>query len=225
VWAVPTFKLLTFDCYGTLIDWETGIRRAIESVADQASQPIDAERLYEAYLRHEAAIEAKPYRPYAQVLQDAAVAAGAELGLPETLELRRALVDSLPHWRPFDDALPSLKRLATRYRLGILSNVDRRLLAATLKWLPVSFDLIVTAEDVRSYKPASGHFEAMLARAACPKSDVLHVAQSHSHDVTPCSRLGITCAWINRRGESYPDGPRASFELPNLSALCDHLAA
>lgn len=221
--AASQFRLLTFDCYGTLIDWESGIRGAIETIAERSAAAIDPQQFFEAYLRHEAAIEANPYRPYGQVLAEAAVAAGAECGLPETPELRRSLVDSLPQWQPFDETVRSLERLASRYRLGILSNVDRRLLAQTLRWLPVSFDLLVTAEDVRSYKPATGHFEAMLARAGCPADAILHVAQSHFHDVTPCAKLGLSCAWINRRGEGHPEGPTPQYELADLSTLCGHL--
>jgi len=217
------FRLLTFDCYGTLIDWESGIRSALERLVGALPSRLDPEAMFQAYLRNEAAVQAGPFRSYAQVLQETAVAVGAESGLHDSPRLRRCLLDSLPGWQPFPDTVPALRRLTARYRLGILSNVDHSLLAATLRWLPVSFDLIVTAEDVRSYKPAPGHFRAMLARVGCPPNRVLHVAQSLFHDIAPCQRLGIACAWINRRGERRSADYRPDMQFDDLERVGDRL--
>lgn len=216
-------RLITFDCYGTLIDWNRGIRGAFERVASQAGINIDPEDLQTVYEEEEAKIEAQPYRPYAQVQAEAAMAVAKRLNIPAGKALGRVLPQTLPSWPPFDDTVASLKRLATRYRLGILSNIDRNLLAGSLRQLGVTFDLLITAEDVRSYKPAPGHFDALVARAGCPKGAILHAAQSRFHDIAPAREHGLASVWINRRREDSSTGPRPDLEFPDLKSFCDHL--
>lgn len=216
-------RLITFDCYGTLIDWNRGIRGAFDRVAKQRGITIDPEYLQTVYEEEEAKIEARPYRSYAQVQAEAATAVAVRLNLPASDALGSALPQTLPDWPPFADTVASLKRLATRYRLGILSNIDRNLLAGSLRQFGVTFDLLITAEDVRSYKPAPGHFDALLARAGCEKSAILHVAQSRFHDIAPARERGLHCVWINRRGEDSSTGPRPDLEFPDLKSLCDHV--
>lgn len=216
-------RLITFDCYGTLIDWNRGIRGAFEQVAKQTGAAIDAEHLQTVYEEEEAKIEALPYRPYAQVQAEAAAAVAKRLNLPAGDDLGRALPRTLPDWPPFGDTVASLRRLASRYRLGILSNIDRALLAGSLRQFGVTFDLLITAEDVRSYKPAPGHFKALLARAGCEKAAILHVAQSRFHDIAPAREHGLHCVWINRRREPSAPGPRPDMEFSDLKSLCDYL--
>ena len=216
------YDVITFDCYGTLIDWDGGIAAAFMRTIAETGGRVDAGQVFEAYEPIEAEVEAEGYRGYREVLTESTRRVAARLGwaLPEA----RAgfLAESLPFWIPFPDTNPVLERLfKAGYQLGILSNVDDDLLAGTRKHFTVPFDPIVTAQQVRSYKPADGHFVA--ARERIGDRRWLHAAQSHFHDVTPARRHRVPTAWINRkrlvRGEPRPDR-----ELFTLTELADWLA-
>lgn len=217
------FEVVTFDCYGTLIDWEAGIREAFLRAAAAAGVRLDPDAVLAAYHELEPAVEAEAYRRYRAVLEETARRVAARLGWMLDAGAARFLPESLPGWPPFPDSGPALARLARAgYRLGILSNVDDDLLAGTLRHFPVSFDLLVTAEQVGSYKPAPGHFRE--ARHRIGGARWLHAAQSYFHDVAPAVALGIPVAWINRKGEA-PAGPaRPAGEFPTLAELADWLA-
>jgi 2-haloalkanoic acid dehalogenase type II len=219
--AARPYDIITFDCYGTLIDWEGGIAGAFTRAVVGTGSRLDAHTVLAAYERIEPVVQAEPYRSYREVLTESARRVARELGwaLPEA----RAgfLAESLPFWIPFPDTNAALERLfRAGYQLGILSNVDDDLLAGTRKHFTVPIDLIVTAEQVRSYKPADGHFTT--ARERIGGQRWLHAARSHVHDVTPCRRLGVPVAWINRAGET-PREPRPDRELSTLTELADWL--
>lgn len=215
------YDVVTFDCYGTLIDWEAGITSAFASAGCAAPR----ERLLAEYARIEPAVEAQGYLPYRDVLKEASRRVLESLGgkLPEGHE--DFLPQSLPNWKPFDDTNAALLRLTKAgYKLGILSNVDDDLLAATCRHFSVRFDIIITAQQLRSYKPAPPHFLA--ARERLQGQRWLHAAQSYFHDVTPCRSLRIPVAWINRRHQSLPPGGASPDLLfPDLAALAEHLVA
>jgi 2-haloalkanoic acid dehalogenase type II len=218
-------RWLTFDCYGTLIDWERGIVEAFRAEAAKDGLDLDPARVLEAHARLEREAEAGPYRPYRDVLAVVARRAAGEWGWPLAPERARFLADSLATWPPYPDTNPALRRLARRYRLAILSNVDDDLLAATLQHLDVRFDLLVTAERVRSYKPGAAHFREA-ARRIGGADAVLHVARSLYHDVRPALALGWAVAWVNRGDERMPAEIRgAVLEVPDLAALADRLGA
>jgi 2-haloacid dehalogenase/putative hydrolase of the HAD superfamily len=219
--AARPYDIVTFDCYGTLIDWEGGIAGAFARAAVESGSRLDPPAVLAAYERIEPVVEAERYRSYREVLTESAVRVARELGwaLPEA----RAgfLAESLPRWIPFPDTNPALERLfKAGYQLGILSNVDDDLLAATRRHFTVPFDLVVTAQQVGSYKPADGHF--VTARQRVGGRRWLHAARSHFHDVTPCRRLGVPVAWINRGSEPARE-PRPDRELATLTALADWL--
>jgi 2-haloalkanoic acid dehalogenase type II len=223
----PEFEFVTFDCYGTLIDWETGIRRAFKNAFEGTgmSQTQEAE-LFELYQEEEKRVEGQmPYRPYRQVLALAASASARKLGKTIPEKLASLLAEQLPSWAPFPDTNPALERLATEYTLGILSNVDDDLLAGTLKHFTVPFDLVVTAERVRSYKPGTEHFEEARGIIGADRG-WLHVAASLYHDVEPALGLGIKTVWVNRTNS--PEGRRLKGrivrEVRNLAQLADWLA-
>jgi 2-haloalkanoic acid dehalogenase type II len=212
----------TFDCYGTLIDWERGIADAFAAAVSAHGGNVEVRRVIEAYKRIEPGVEAERYRSYREVLTESALRVAREIGWALSESSAGFLAKSLPSWPPFSDTNPALERLAQAgFRLGILSNVDDDLLAGTRRRFTVPFDLIVTAQQVRSYKPADGHF--LTARNRIGGKHWLHAAQSHFHDVVPCRRLGIPVAWINRRGQATPEGQLPDRELRTLEDLADWL--
>jgi 2-haloalkanoic acid dehalogenase type II len=216
------YDVVTFDCYGTLIDWDGGIADAFARALSETGAGLDPRRALEIYEEVEAAVEAEGYRSYREVLAESARRVARRLGwaLPEAGA--SFLAESLPRWIPFADTNAALERLfKAGHCLGILSNVDDDLLAATRKHFTVPFDLIVTAQQVRSYKPAPGHFLA--ARERIGGQRWLHAAQSHFHDVTPARRHLIPVAWINRK-RLVRDEPRPDRELHSLAGLADWLA-
>jgi 2-haloalkanoic acid dehalogenase type II len=216
------YDVITFDCYGTMIDWEGGISDAFLAAAAADGRTLDRTRILQAYAAIEPVVEARGYRPYRDVLAETARQVAERLEWPLSPERARFLPDSLAAWPPFPDTNPALQRLAAAgYRLGILSNVDDDLLEATRRHFTSHFDLIVTAQQVGSYKPAPAHFET--ARRRLGDSRWLHAAQSYFHDVVPARALGIPVAWINRGREIAADGRGADHECHDLHALADWL--
>jgi len=207
---VRRFDAITFDCYGTLIDWASGIAAALGDAVGEPARRFLSAQLFAAYLRAEQQLERGPYRPYHEILLAAATEAAATLGCTAIAPER--VPASLPRWRPFSDTNPALLRLRqSGYVLGILSNVDDNLLAATQRHFSISFDFAVTAERVRSYKPSPAHFlvarETLLRRFGARRW--LHVAQSHYHDLAPACTLSIPVVWVNREGAAPPPGAPA----------------
>lgn len=202
------YDCITFDCYGTLIDWESGIADAFRN----AGVDLPREALLREYARIEPLVEQERYRPYREVLTETAARIANRDGT--------FLAESLPHWQPFPDTNAALERLRDAgYKLGILSNVDDDLLAGTRRHFTVGFDLLVTAQQVRSYKPGLAHFET--ARAKIGSARWLHAAQSNFHDIAPATRLGIDNAWVNRRNET--GGVKPTYEVRDLRGLADLL--
>jgi 2-haloacid dehalogenase len=192
------FETLTFDCYGTLIDWETGILAALHPILAAHGKEIDDAKLLKLYGDFELLSELGEFHPYREVLQSVVRRFGAELGFAPTDDEVRSLPDSLASWKPWPDTVAALRRLKQRYRLVILSNVDDDLFAATRPQLEVEFDQIVTAQQARAYKPSLKLFELALSRIAAPAHRVLHVGQSIYHDVIPAQTLGLATVWVNR---------------------------
>jgi 2-haloalkanoic acid dehalogenase type II len=219
------FDVVTFDCYGTLIDWESGIRKAFLAAAASDGARIRPEDILPAYAEIEPRVETEAYRPYRDVLARAAVGVADRFGWRLGLERARFLPESLPSWAPFPDTNPALEELAAAgCRLGILSNVDDDLLAGTRRHFSVAFSPIVTAAQVRSYKPAPGHFLEARRRIP-PGTRWLHAAQSYFHDVVPCKTLGIPVAWINRKGERAGAAGLPDREFPDLAGLAAWVTA
>jgi 2-haloalkanoic acid dehalogenase type II len=216
------FDVVTFDCYGTLIDWKTGISQAFASAAARDGQAFERMQVLTAYAEIEPVVEAEAYRSYRDVLTETARRVAERLGWQLSHADAVFLPESLAAWPPFPDTNPALERLASAgYRLGILSNVDDDLLAATRRHFTVTFDTIITAQQVGSYKPAPGHFTT--ARQRLGESRWLHAAQSYFHDVIPARALGIPVAWINRHREAASDGGQAEREFRDLTELAEWL--
>ncbi|HSS45099.1 MAG TPA: HAD-IA family hydrolase [Thermoanaerobaculia bacterium] len=216
-----TYEVITFDCYGTLIDWDRGIGEAFARASGRAGLRLDPGTVVAAYAQIEPTVQARPYRGYREILASTVMEVAARLGWPLKYDRAGFLAESLPSWPPFPDANPALRRLAAAgVRLGILSNVDEDLLAGTLRHLEASFDVIVTAQQVRSYKPAHGHFLAARSKIG-HGARWLHAAQSHFHDVTPARALGIPVAWINRKQEPAGASGAPDLEFRNLTELAN----
>jgi len=212
------YEIITFDCYGTLIDWEEGIASAF---ARETGLP--RESVLRAYAQLEPAVQRAEYRPYREVLAEAAGRVVRTLAEGAGDRAGAFLAESLPDWKPFPDTNAALERLrAAGYSLGILSNIDDDLLAATRRHFTVEFDLIVTAQQVRSYKPAHGHFLA--ARQRIGDRHWLHAAQSNFHDIVPANALDIPSAWVNRLGEEELPGGTPTFEVRDMAGLANLLA-
>lgn len=219
-----SYDVLTFDCYGTLIDWEAGISAAFERAAVIDGRRINRATVLAAYMQVEPVVEAETFRRYREVLTEAAARVAATLGWTLSPDRASFLPESLPGWPPFSDTNPALEQLTRAgYRLGIVSNVDDDLLAATRHHFMVSFDLLITAQQVGSYKPAPAHF--LETRRRIGDARWLHVAQSYFHDVVPAKSLGIPVAWINRKREAIPSGTKAHLEFPTLKELADWLTS
>jgi 2-haloacid dehalogenase len=194
----------TFDCYGTLIDWNGGLRRALES-----------DELLERYHEVEPEVQAEnPGRSYRDVMTEVA----RRLGIEDTGRLAR----SLPSWEPFPEVRASLEDARSRgWKLAILSNTDRDFIDASMARIGVPFELAIVASEIGSYKPASEHWEHFFQQVDVPRERHVHVAQSHFHDVVPATALGLRTVWINRYGEGGEPAPTR--ELPDLSLLPDTL--
>jgi 2-haloalkanoic acid dehalogenase type II len=215
---MPPGDWITFDCYGTLIDWEGGVADAL---APFLPAPVDRRALAARYIAIEAVVEQETYRPYREVLAEASSRLMAELGHPLPAGQALVLPDSLPRWRPFLEVPTALRALRRAgHRLAILSNVDRDLIAASIPKLGIELDLLVTAQDCRSYKPAPGHWEHFQAKSGASPGRTVHVGASLHHDVVPAGALGYSTIFINRHGEPVA-GTTPTRVLPDLGQLPD----
>jgi 2-haloacid dehalogenase len=221
------FDAITFDCYGTLIDWEQGILNALQPVLAPRGIDVDENELLERYARHEAALEAGDYLPYRDVLAGSLRRLCEELGFSPADGDAAGFAQAIGDWPAFHDTAPALRRLHERFRLGVITNCDRDLFALSNRRLGVTFDWIVTAEDARAYKPGLEPFELAFETIDVPRERILHVAQSLFHDHVPAKHLGLTTVWVDRRHDRSGFGatPAASatpdLTVPSLRAFAD----
>jgi 2-haloacid dehalogenase len=222
------FAVLTFDCYGTLIDWEAGILAGLRAVLHPRGVTVDDEDLLERYARHEAAIEAGPYLRYREVLARALAGVCGELGVGPTDRETATFGGSVVDWPAFPDSPAALAALARSYRLAVITNCDDDLFAASNRRLGVTFDWIITAEQVGAYKPSRRSFEVAFERiegAGVPRERILHVAQSLFHDHVPAKELGLATAWVDRRhdrpgsGATPPATATPDLVVPDMASL------
>jgi 2-haloacid dehalogenase len=221
------FEMLTFDCYGTLIDWEAGIFTALKPVLAVHGKFIADDQLLELYGEFESQAEAGEYRPYREVLKTVVRALGKRLDFPPTVEEVDSLSNSIAKWQPWPDTVCALKKLSTRYRLAIISNIDDDLFTATRRCLPVEFDSVTTAEQAAGYKPSLNIFKMALGKSKLSPDRILHVGQSIYHDVLPAQSLGLATAWVNRPspragvGAVKPARGKPDLEIPDLESLAE----
>lgn len=194
------YDLITFDCYGTLIDWEEGMRHALENLASDLDMRIDADKMVARYIQLELGLEQGAYRAYREILQTGLAAVFREKNVSLTEHQSKKFHRALPTWKPFPEVRAVLKKLRNAgYRLAILSNADDAFVRRAAQRIGVKFDRIITAQQIGSYKPAFKHWQKILSATKIPKKRVLHVSSCMIHDVIPASAMGLPCVWINRR--------------------------
>jgi len=225
------YKVLTFDCYGTLIDWESGIFTALQPLLERVSENPGRDAALELFAVHETAQElATPGMPYPELLSNVHARMGEHWGVNRDTALEATFGQSVEDWPAFPDSAEALAYLKQHYQLVILSNVDRQSFAASNEKLRVAFDAIYTAEDIGSYKPNPRNFEYMLEhlkQRGLEKGDILHTAQSLHHDHVQATAFGLATNWIDRRRESEGYGAtvppeadvRIDFHFPSMAAF------
>jgi 2-haloacid dehalogenase len=220
------FRVLTFDCYGTLIDWESGILGALRPLLAAHGKSLADDKLLELYGELEAAAEAGEYQSYRRILEGVARGIGRRLGFEASEQEARSLPESLKNWQPFPDTVAALRKLKSRFKLAVVSNTDDDLFADTARLLEVPFDWVITAQQAGSYKPSHNNFKLALERIALPPEQVLHCAQSIYHDVVPARALGLATVWVNRRGAKGGGATKAAqgkpdLEVPGMKTLAE----
>jgi 2-haloacid dehalogenase len=192
------FRVITFDCYGTLIDWEMGILGALHSIFAAHSAQLDDAEILRLYGEFEVEAEAGEYLPYREVLREVVRGFGKRLGFQPTAAEQDALPDSLANWEPFPDSVAALRALKSKIQVGIISNIDDAMFATTQPKLGINFDYVTTAGQAEAYKPSPTIFELAEARLGVKRSEWLHAGQSIYHDVVPAKSLGLATVWVNR---------------------------
>ena len=218
-------KVLTFDCYGTLIDWESGILSALRPLLSVHRITCSDDELLSLYSEAESKIEAGEYVDYKTVLNLVVQEIGRKLGFTPSEIESESLVNSIGMWMPFPDTVEGLRTLKSKFKLAIVSNVDDDLFAKTAERLSVEFDWIVTAEQVGSYKPSAEVFRTAVDRIGVSSDAIVHVAQSVYHDIVPAKEAGLATVWVNRRkhvggfGATPPSSGQPDLEVPDLKTL------
>jgi 2-haloacid dehalogenase len=221
------FRIITFDCYGTLIDWEAGILGAVRPILSAHGAHLGDAEILRLYGEIEADEESGEYRTYQETLRAVVRGFGTRLGFVPSNKEQQSLPGSLPNWQPFPDTVSALRRLKNKFDLGILSNVDDELFSATARQLGINFDQVVTASQARAYKPSLKFFRLAQSRVAVPPEQWLHAAQSVYHDVIPAQSLGLSTVWVNRpsvrpnTGAAKQASARPDVSVSTLKELAD----
>ena len=219
------FKALTFDCYGTMIDWESGIFAALRPILAAHNKEVSDSALLALYAELEAKAEQGEYLRYREVLRSVVRGFGERLGFTPSDAEVRSLPESVATWQPFPDTVESLRKLRSRYQLAVLSNIDDDLFAATASKLEVAFSNVITAQQAGCYKPCMDMFKLAEKRIGVSREQWLHVGQSIYHDVIPAHSLGIATVWVNRRsprpgaGAAKAAVAKPDLEVPDLQTL------
>lgn len=216
------FECLTFDCYGTMINWESGLLGALKPILERHGVKLSDEEILRAYSEFEPAQQRRSYRKYREILQGVVVDFGDRYSFRPALDEIESLPNSIESWKTFPDTVAALRRLKSKFKLAVISNIDDDLFAQSARWLEVPFDHVITAQQARSYKPSHNNFKLALERIGLPRERVLHVAQSLHHDIAPCNELGIYSVWVNRKGHqraTKQSNAKPDLEMQDLQTL------
>jgi 2-haloacid dehalogenase len=225
------FEVVTFDCYGTLIDWEAGLLNSLLPILSSHKVKIGKQELLTLYSELEAVEESGAYIAYKEVLKNVVKKIGSHLGFTPTSEELEYFPQSIEDWGPFPDTVDALKRLKNKYKLAVISNIDDDLFVHSAKHLQVEFDWVITAQQVKSYKPSLRNFHTAIERIGLPTAKILHTAQSLYHDISPAKSMGLSAVWINRRhdtkgfGATPPSVASPDLTFPDLKSFSDGAVA
>ncbi|NEP84628.1 MAG: haloacid dehalogenase type II [Okeania sp. SIO3C4] len=224
---LENFEILSFDCYGTLIDWESGIIPVLKNLTANHQINISEQQILEMFAKFESEAEAGEYIKYREVMKQVVEKFGKELNFqPTELELN-SLANSIKNWQPFPDTITALQTLKQKYRLAIISNIDDYLFIDTAKQLQIEFDFVITAQQIQSYKPSKNNFEKAIQKMEITPEKLLHIAQSIYHDIVPAKAMRLSTIWVNRRqgkegfGATLPASEKPDLEVPDLKTLVD----
>ena len=218
-------KYITFDCYGTLIDWEGGIKEALKKLVEKNGFDLDLTNIPDKYIKAELEVEAEQYRKYHEVLQLSAKKLLKQMGFDISDKDALEFADSIYNWQPLPETHDVLAELKQKgYRLVILSNIDNGIIKRSIELMGIDFDGVVTAKEVGSYKPIYGHWEEILRRFNAQKEEVLHIAASYIHDIVPAKEQGFDAIWTNRNNEEPTREIRPDLELKDLRLLSNSLS-
>jgi 2-haloalkanoic acid dehalogenase type II len=221
-----TVRAITFDCYGTLVDWETGIRGWAEKLlaAKGASDALTPEDFFRRWEEHQMAL-LTPYRGYRDLAARAVERVLRDLKLPVAPADGQSFADMMPSWRPFADTGEALRRLGGRFKVGVISNMDNIVLFETVSRLGAPVHMRTSAEDARAYKPDPAIFKLALSRLGLEPGQVMHAAFGWKYDLGTAGELGMQTAFVNRTGIALPEDVHCDLDVPSLSALADRLLA
>ena len=220
-----SFTTITFDCYGTLIDWEAGLLPGLRRLLRAHGQSLSDAEILKLYGEFEARAESGAYQSYRKVLESVVRQFGERCGFDPSAGELRSLHESIPAWPTFSDTVAALQQLQQRYRLAIISNIDDDLFAETRKHLGIEFSAVITAQQAHSYKPSLNNFQLALRTLNIDTSGLLHVGQSIYHDVIPAQSLGIRTVWVKRRsarpgvGAVVQADAKPDLEVPDMATL------
>ncbi|MDS1346277.1 haloacid dehalogenase type II [Planktothrix agardhii] len=221
------FEALSFDCYGTLIDWENGITPVLQQLVNAHGIEMSNQQLLELFAILEPEAQSGEYKTYRQIMREVVQKFGERLGFSPTSTELESLANSIQDWQPFPDTVAALKALKQKYKLVIISNIDGDLFAQTNQHLQIEFDHIITAQQAQSYKPSAHNFQFALNKTGLSSDKLLHVAQSIFHDIATANSLGLTTVWVNRR-QGQPGGgatkiasAQPDLEVADLKSLVD----
>jgi 2-haloacid dehalogenase len=223
-------KTLSFDCYGTLIDWESGILGALQPILARHGLQLDDSEILRLYGEFELEAEVGNYIPYREVLREVVAAFGKEFGFQPTTAEQNALPDSLANWQPFPDTVAALRKIKSKLQVGIISNVDGAMFATSQPKLGIDFDYVTTAGQARAYKPSLKIFEMAENKMRIQRHEWLHAGQSIYHDVIPAKSLGLATVWVNRPsrrpgvGAVRQAAAQPDVEVHSLAELADFLS-
>jgi 2-haloacid dehalogenase len=217
-------KWVTTDCYGTLIDWEKGIAEAFRKQAERDGFSFDEQALVRRFLEVQAEVMSGAYELYAEVLRRTAVKVAGEIGWDLEPSRAQFLPDSIAYWMPFRESNAAMDRLGARYEVGIISNVDDKMLGLSRRHLRTELDIVVTAQQVRSYKPEPAHFKEC-ARRMGGKKGWVHIASGYDTDIAPCLKMNVPVIWVNRHGEKLEGRKKPDAEVKTFRDAAAKLGA
>jgi len=216
---------ISFDCYGTLVDWEAGISSYLTQTLKQKGVVADVSEVFKAREDVEFELIQAEYRSYREILSLSLKEAFYRFSIPYNNRDGEQLAESVPNWPVFRETKPALEKIAERYKLAIISNIDNDIIERTRVGLGATVSLTVTAQDARAYKPSIKPFELALRRLGCRSKGVLHVSSGFRYDMPPAQKLGFKTAWINRKNEKRPPEHKPDYEFQNLTQLAEFVAS